>query len=62
MVCRVESRTQNGGRRREKTILALILLDVSAVPLRDSGAREVATEHDHLWDEVVFDAVVEDVL
>ena len=43
-------------------LLALVFLDVPAVPLRNSGARKVAAEYDHLWDEIVFDAVVKDFL
>ena len=43
-------------------LLALIFLDVPAVPLRDPRAREIAAKHDDLWDEIVFDAVVEDLL
>ena len=40
----------------------MISLDVSAVPLCDSRARKIAAKHDHLWNEIVFDAVVEDLL
>jgi len=42
--------------------LTLISLDVSTVPLRNSGARKVAAKHDHLGYEIVFDAVVKDLL
>ena len=49
-------------RRNGEKLLALIFLNVSAVPLRDSGARKVAAEYDHLWDEIVLDAVVKDFL
>jgi hypothetical protein len=37
-------------------------LDVPAVPLRDSRARKIAAKDDDLWNEVVFDAVVKDLL
>lgn len=50
-----------GGGGGEK-LLALIFLDVSAVPLCDPGARKIAAEYDHLWDEIVFDAVIKDFL
>ena len=46
----------------ERLELALISLDVPAVPLCDSGTGKVAAEHDHLWDEIVFDTVVKDLL
>ena len=42
--------------------LALVSLNISAVPLRDSRAGKVAAEHDHLWNEIVLYAVVEDLL
>jgi hypothetical protein len=42
--------------------LALVSLDISAVPLRYSGAGEVTAEYDHLWYEIVFDAVVKYLL
>lgn len=45
-----------------KTLLALITLDVSAVPLRDSRAAKVAAEHDYLGNEIVLNAVVKDLL
>jgi len=38
--------------------LALISLDISAVPLCDPRARKVAAKDDHLWNEVVLNAVV----
>jgi hypothetical protein len=37
-------------------------LDVPAVPLCDSGTREIAAKDDNLWNEIVFDAVVKDLL
>lgn len=42
--------------------LALVSLNIPAVPLRNSRAGKVAAEHDHLWDEIVLYAVVEDLL
>ena len=42
--------------------LALVSLDIPAVPLRDSRAGKVAAEHNYLWDEIVLYAVVEDFL
>ena len=42
--------------------LTLISLNISAVTLRDSRAGKVAAEHDHLWDEIVLYAVVENLL
>jgi hypothetical protein len=43
-------------------VLALISLDVPAVPLRNSRARKIAAKHDNLWNVIVFDAVVKDLL
>ena len=48
--------------RKGGKLLTLISLDIPAVPLRNPRARKIATEHDHLGDEIVFDAVVEDLL
>jgi len=46
----------------QKVLLALISLDVPAVPLCNSGARKIAAKHDNLWNEIVFDAIVKDLL
>jgi hypothetical protein len=43
-------------------VLALISLDVPAVPLCNSRARKIAAKHDNLWNVIVFDAVVKDLL
>jgi hypothetical protein len=55
------SSTENGEEKGGK-LLTLVSLDIPAVPLRDPRARKIAAEHDHLGDEIVFDAVVEDLL
>lgn len=47
---------------RECCILALISLDVLAVPLCDSRACEIAAKHDNFRNEIVFDAVVKYLL
>ena len=48
--------------RKGGKLLTLISLNIPAVPLRNPRARKIAAEHDHLGDEIVFDAVVEDLL
>ena len=40
----------------------MIFLDVPAVPLCNSRARKIAAKHDNLWNEIVFNAVVKDLL
>jgi hypothetical protein len=55
-----DRRTKTGG--RGGGLLALVFLDVPAVPLRNSSARKIAAKDDHLWNKIVFDAVVKDLL
>lgn len=43
-------------------VLALIFLDVPAVPLGNSRARKIAAKDDNFWNEIVFDAVVKYLL
>jgi hypothetical protein len=43
-------------------VLALISLDISTVPLCYSSTSKIAAKHDHFGYEIVFDAVVKDLL
>ena len=52
------SRTDTIRKGKQQGELALISLEVSTVPLCDPSAHKVATKDDHLWNEVVLDAVV----
>ena len=56
------TRREGGGGSRNAKYSALIFLDVPAVPLCNSRARKIAAKHDDLWNEIVFDAVIKDLL
>ena len=62
-LARLEDGKRDGrGGVEVEVVLALVFLDVPAVPLCNSGARKIAAKHDDLWNEIVFDAVVKDLL
>ena len=61
---RVEALCEEGKqpRVRLRREVTLVSLNIPAVSLRDSRAGKIATKHDHLWDEIILYAVVEDLL
>ena len=58
----ISYRGRGGSKDGQKVLLTLISLNVPAVALCNSGARKIAAKHDDHRNEIVFDAIVKDLL